>query len=204
MNVNEEKYRTAVEDKLQKKFLDTMGHLAYLSFTIHEDTDLLFLYKMIEDYYLDSTIRLGLAMPIQGVGNKFLPLELYGDVAKRIIKLSNDSPGVKVTFDCGFPLCMFSMEEISELIKNEENDFSFICGVPLDIYPDLTVSNCYPLSTLHKTHISNFPNIEAAYKYFEEGFVTPTGIYGDKCNSCQFYRKACHGGCKGFIIPEAK
>ena len=201
VNVNEEKNRTEEEDRLQKRFLNEMGHLAYLSFTIYRKTNLLFLQKMIEDYYLDHTIRLGLAMPIHGLDNKSLPIESYREAAESIIELSENSPGTTITFDCGFPLCMFHMDEISELNKNEENNFSFICGVPLDIYPDLSMTNCYPLSTFHKNHISNFPDIDSAYKFFEEGFTAPTGIYGDKCNNCQFFKKACHGGCKGFAAP---
>lgn len=202
VNVNEEKYRSKEEDRLQRRFLDNMGHLAYPSFTIHEKTSLLFLQKLVEDYYLEKSIRLGLAMPVQGVKNKFLPTDLYRDVALSIIELANNSEGTSITFDCGFPLCMFELEEISELVKNEENNFSFICGTPLDIYPDLTMTNCYPLSTIHKTHMVNFSNIMDAYKYFEEGFATPTGIYGQKCIDCQFFRKACYGGCKGFTTPK--
>jgi radical SAM protein with 4Fe4S-binding SPASM domain len=204
VNINEEKYRSKEEDRLQKRFLNSMGHLAYPSFTIHEKTSLLFLQKTVEDYYLEKSIRLGLAMPIQGVNNKFLPKESYRDIAQSIVELANNSEGTTITFDCGFPLCMFELDEISELTKNEENDFSFICGTPLDIYPDLTMTNCYPLSKLHKTHIMNFNNIMDAYKYFEEGFAVPEGIYGQKCVECQFFRKVCYGGCKGFAVPEEK
>jgi radical SAM protein with 4Fe4S-binding SPASM domain len=200
MNINEERYRTEEEDRQQKRFLDEMGKLAYLAFTIHENTDLQFLYDTTQKYYLDNTVRLGLAMPISGVenSNKFLPMEAYRSVAESIIKFSDNSPGVNIIFDCGFPLCMFHIEELSELVKNEENQFSFMCGAPLDIYPDLSVTNCYPLSRLYKNHIVNFSSIMDLYKFFEEGFESPKGIYGDRCTTCQFFKKSCMGGCKGF------
>lgn len=198
VNVNEEKYRTEEEDRLQKRFLDSMGHLAYLSFTIHEEVDLSFLQKMTEDYKLDPTVRLGLAMPIWGGENKFLRPELYRKVAKRIMDLK----GPTITLDCGFPMCMFKLEEIKELIENGENQLSFICGVPLDIYPDLTITNCYPLSNLCKENIIRFRDIMEAYKFFEEGFSTTEGIFGDRCKGCEFFNKFCMGGCKGFMGPD--
>lgn len=203
VNINEEKYRTEEEDRLQKRFLDSMGHLAYVAFTIHEDNSLMFLKKVVEDYYLDPTIRLGLAMPLCGNKNlnKYLPIGSYRPVAKRIIELAENSEGITLMFDCGFPLCMFQMEELSGLVKNKENQFSFMCGTPLDIYPDLSVTNCYPLSKMHKNTIYNFPGIMEAYKFFEEGFDSPEGIYGSRCTTCQFFKKACQGGCKGFAEP---
>lgn len=200
VNINEEKYRTTDEDRLQKRFLDSMGHLSFPSFTIHEVTDLLFLQKTIENYYLDPSIRLGLAMPVSDRSNSFLEPAYYREVAKSIIELSKNSEGTTITFDCGFPLCMFELDEISELTKNEKNDFSFICGCPLDIHPDLTMTNCYPLAAVHKTNIEGFSDIMQAYEYFERGFKTPIGIYGETCRECQFFGQACMGGCKGFII----
>jgi len=203
VNINSEEYRTKEEDRLQKRFLDNMGHLAYLAFTIHEDTSLIFLKETAEKYYLDPTIRLGLAMPLCGNKNlnKYLPVSSYRPVAKRIIELAENSEGITLMFDCGFPLCMFNMDELGKLVKNEENKFSFVCGVPLDIYPDLTVTNCYPLSRMHKNVIYNFASIMDAYKFFEEGFDSPEGIYGSRCTTCQFFKKSCQGGCKGFAEP---
>lgn len=199
VNMNEEKYRTKEEDRLQRRFLDSMGHLAFPCFTIHENADLLFLQKLIEDYYLDPSIRLGLAMPIIGAENNYLHRRDYRTVVKCIIDLCDNSKGTTINFDCGFPLCMFELEELSRLKDDDENDFAFICGVPLDIYPDLTMINCYPLANVHKAHMSQFSSIQEAYDYFGEGLQKPDGIYGQKCVECQFFRKSCLGGCKGFI-----
>jgi MoaA/NifB/PqqE/SkfB family radical SAM enzyme len=202
VNVNEEKYRTEEEDRLQKRFLNSMGHLAYLSFTIHEETDLSFLQNMIKEYKLDPTIRLGLAMPIYGENNKSLPVELYRGTARRILDLTNNSEGTTITLDCGFPMCMFKLEELKELIKNEENQFSFICGTPLDIYPDLALTNCYPLSKTYKENIARFDDVMDAYKFFSEKISTSNGIFGRRCEECQFFNELCMGGCRGLDIIE--
>lgn len=191
------------KDKTQEIFLDNINNLSYPSFTICDpNTNLLFLNELIYKYNLDPTIRLGIAFPVIGGNNKFLPIESYRKVAKNIIELANNSEGVTIKFDCGFPLCMFNLEEIAELSKNKENDFVFVCGQPLDIYPDLTISNCFPLSNLHRAHMSKFSNLKEATDYFYKGFSTPVGIYGKKCMECNFFRNVCSGGCKGFYKPD--
>jgi MoaA/NifB/PqqE/SkfB family radical SAM enzyme len=204
ININEEKYRTEEENKLQDNFLKKLGNLIYPSFTIHDkNTDLLFLKDYINNYSLDPTVRLGLAMPVRPGSNKYLSINDYSDVADKIIKLSKNSDGITVKLDCGFPLCMFSITDIEELNKNEENDFVFTCGQPIDIYPDLTFTNCYPLSQKYKDSISKFKTIIDLYNFLEEGFAAPCGIYKDKCVKCSFFKKECSGGCKGFFIfPE--
>lgn len=203
VNVNSESYRADGETELQNNFFDTIGKLSYPSFTIHEkNTNLLFLVDIIEKYYIDPTIRLGLSMPIIGGKNKYLPLSLYENAAKSIIDLAENSAGITIAFDCGFPLCMFSAEEIAKLNSNKENDFMFVCGQPMDIYPDLNMINCFPLSNVYKTNISKFANIEDAYHHLEEGLMVPVGIYGKKCIECAFFRTACFGGCKGFYKLE--
>jgi MoaA/NifB/PqqE/SkfB family radical SAM enzyme len=205
ININEEKYRTEEENLLQSNFLKTLGNLVYPSFTIHDrDTDLLFLKKFIDDYSLDPTIRLGLAMPVGPGNNKYLPIEYYPNAADSIIKLSKNSPGITIKLDCGFPLCMFSETELEELKQNEENDFVFTCGQPIDIYPDLTLTNCYPLSQKYRDSISKFKTIIDLYKFLEDGFTAPCGIYGEQCITCSFFKKECSGGCKGFFVFPKK
>lgn len=190
----------------QFDFLKTFNEISYLSYTIFEkNTDLTFLPEIIEDFRLDRTIRLGLAMPI-GVSNKYLNPADYSTVSKKIVELTKITvpKKIQISFDCGFPLCMFTPEEINNLNNLEENDFMFSCGVPLDIYPDLKVSNCYPLSRVHKTSIIDFDNVELLYEYFKAGFEVPFGIYGDTCKECLFFGKVCSGGCKGFYSPQEK
>ena len=99
---------------------------------------------------------------------------------------------------------MFTLDEINELNKNKEkNDFEFLCGQPLDIYPDLTFINCYPLSQIYKGKISDFDDIKSLYLFLIDGFMSPFGIYGSTCTECSFFRKVCSGGCKGlFELPQ--
>lgn len=203
ININEDKYRTREEIRLQNRFLNTLGRLIYPSFVIHDkDVNLFFLLDTIKEYNLDKTIKLGFSMPIYGIKNKYLPISLYENAKKSIIKIADNSPGITIVFDCGFPLCIFTMEEIGMLSKNEKNDFVFSCSPAIDIYPDLSISYCFALSKMHRAHIDNFPTLNDAYEYFNDGFSTPTGIYGEKCLKCTFFRQVCAGGCKGFYRPQ--
>ena len=134
-------------DVKQNNFLKNFNTLSYISNTIFDkDTDLSFLPKIIEEFKLDPTIRLGLAMP-SGYNNKFLSPEDYRAVAKNIVKLFKitTQKHIDIVFDCGFPLCMFRLGEVREYSSIKENDFMFSCGSPLDIYPDLKIANCFPL-----------------------------------------------------------
>lgn len=205
VNVNEEKDRAKGETEKQAALFDRFHKLAYPSFTIHEkDVDLTFLVDLVDKHFLDRTIRLGLAMPLPGGTNKYLPIEYYRNAAESIIHLSKNSPNISKVFDCGFVLCMFEMQEILSLSQDEHNDFMFLCGQPIDIYPDLKAANCYPLSKVYKADIRDYRSIVELYKFFEDGWMTPHGIYKEKCVDCEFFRKVCWGGCKGFYGLKSK
>jgi radical SAM protein with 4Fe4S-binding SPASM domain len=202
LNINDYRYRSDSETESQKLFLKVLGKYTYLSFTIQdEDTNLIFLHDIIDRYGLQPTIRLGLALPIFNSNNKHLPIDSYGKAANNIIELSDNSPGTSIIFDCGFPLCMFSLNELGRLNQNKENNFDFSCGQPIDIYPDLSVINCYPLSKVYKTHINKFNTIEELRKDLEANLMTAHGIFGKKCTDCTFFGRVCFGGCKGFYKP---
>lgn len=202
VNVNHESERLPGETEKQATFFKKFNKITFPSFTIHKQVDLSFLLELVKNYSLDPFIRLGLALPTVGGHNKYLPIEEYKEVADTIIDFINVSGDVGITFDCGFVLCMFPMEKLSELLKLEQHDLMFLCGQPVDIYPDLTATNCYSLSNLYRAKLQDFNDIVELYKFFQDGFMTPVGIYGQKCADCQFFRKICFGGCRGFYKPE--
>lgn len=203
VNINEERYKTKEEITLQDNFLRAMGKNAYLSFTIHDcSTNLIFLKDIINKYELEKTLRIGLALPVFGFPNKHLPIESYKKAAKNIIDLINNKDDINVMFDCGFPLCMFSINEIGILNSSgNKSNYVFECGQPIDIHPDLSVTNCYPLKNVYRNNISDFNNMEELRHNLDESLMTAYGIHGEKCGDCYFFRKVCFGGCKGFYKP---
>lgn len=202
VNVNEDKYSTKNEKVLQTNTFEVLNKYTYLSYTIQDvDSNILFLGDMINRYNLNRNIRLGLALPIFGGNNKHLNLNDYKLVAKSVIRLIEEFEDIIVTLDCGFPLCMFSMEDLHIINSKKNARFSFGCGQPVDIYPNLDVINCYPLKNVYKSNLLNYKNIKELRLDLESSLMTAHGIYGNKCTECVFFRKVCQGGCKGFYKP---
>lgn len=202
VNVNNPKIQTEEERSLQNKFFEEFNLITYIGHTIYDDNeDLIYLKDTILDFKLDPAIRLGLALPIFGGENLFLSPNKYRTTATNVLNLcrTTNTLNIEVHFDCGFPMCMFTFDEISETFKSKNNVFSFSCGQPLDVYSDLSVTNCFPLSKVHKAYITEFKNMEALVKYYEDGMKTAGGIY-DKCRNCFYFNYACAGGCKALYL----
>lgn len=198
ININEPKYRNEEEDKLQNNFMQMLNSISYISFTIQDSNiDLSFIREYIDKYSLDKNIRIGLALPCKS--NKFLNPIHYEQIGRIISKFSIENSDIGIKLDCGFTMCMFNIEDVNIMNNNKMNDISFVCGSPIDIFPDLSISNCFPLQDIYNGKISDFNNISDLYKYLGEGLSAPIGIRGDKCTNCQFFRKLCFGGCKGFF-----
>jgi sulfatase maturation enzyme AslB (radical SAM superfamily) len=205
INVNEPKYQTETEKKMQVNTFGKLNKFLGLSFNIFEDScSLDFLPDLIRDFRLKPRIRLGLAAPITGRENKFLPIESYPSIAKKILKLSDRcrDDSIEFGFDCGFPMCIFSDEEIGRLFKNKAF-LMFVCDPVLDIDPDLNVIHCYPLSGFQSLKLKDFDSVQelhARFKTLISKYDRQKGIYPE-CLNC-LYRKSgrCNGGCKGHYL----
>ena len=201
IHLREPSVRTEEEDSLQRDFITVLNKYTYPSFTItNEEIDFTFLVKAIREYNMDPTIKLSLALPVIGGDNIYLQLNSYRAVAKKIVSLSESVDDIVISFDCGFPLCMFTIDELNRITKDKKHGIKFMCGVPLDIYPDLTAVNCSPLSRMHRCSINKFEKIDDLIESFDTGFMTPFGIYEPKCKGCELFRDICFGGCKSFYL----
>jgi len=205
VNVNEDKYRSPTERRLQKRTFEALHEHIGLSFNIFEKScDMNFLVDLIDSHRLLPRIRLGLAAPIAGRKNRFLPMEDYGIIARKVVTLSDrcQAHGIDFGFDCGFPMCMFSDEDIGRLFKNMAR-LQFVCDPVLDIDPDLNVIYCYPLSGYHSLKLRDFNNVKEIYDEFASLMGRDDrqrGIYAE-CAECPYLKsKRCAGGCKGFYL----
>jgi radical SAM protein with 4Fe4S-binding SPASM domain len=112
------------------------------------------------------------------------------------------SPG----FDCGFPLCVFTDEQLGLLYKLNNGRLSFGCGPAVDIGPDLSVWSCFPLSQYHKKSLYDFNNLKEIGEHYRSLHakirVEAGGIY-QRCDSCR-YRESelCMGGCLAHILAS--
>jgi MoaA/NifB/PqqE/SkfB family radical SAM enzyme len=205
INVNEPKYQTVRETRMQAKTFAKLNTFSGLSFNIFEEScDMNFLPDLIQKYKLRPKIRLGLAAPIVGRENTFLPLKSYPGVAKKILRLSDRClrDSIDLGFDCGFPLCIFSNEDIGKLYKNSVH-LIFVCEPVLDIDPDLNVIYCYPLSECQRLKLTDFKSVSDIYTHFKtliSKHDRQKGIFSE-CKNCPYHKNGrCDGGCKGHYL----
>jgi radical SAM protein with 4Fe4S-binding SPASM domain len=205
VNVNEERYRSEEEKRLQAKTFRVLGDFATLSFNIFETgCELDFLAQLIDENRLIPEIRLGLASPVSGKGNRYLQVKSYRGIAQKIYEFSDtcQEGGIDLVFDCGFPLCIFTDEEIGKLYKHK-TQLKFTCRPIPDIDPELNVYHCYPLSGYHPRSLAQFRDLGDVRRYFMDllrrSDLQP-GIF-ETCIECAYRRRGmCAGGCKGHFV----
>lgn len=207
VNYNNPAIQSTEETELQELFFRSFSEITYIGHTIYDaNEDLTYLPGVILNYGLDPVIRLGLALPICDVENIYLSRKDYRAAALNIIALLREADrlNIEVHFDCGFPMCMFTYDELGEVIKMPKADVAFICGNALDIYPSLEVTNCFPLSKLHSVSIKDFKNIKELYEYYYDLCMTAGGSYTDHCTECFYFMQGCSGGCKAHYMLDLR
>lgn len=204
LNLNEPKStpQSLAETESIKRFLGHFGYRITPGFNIYKlDFDLSFIFQLINEYGLNRTVRIGLAHPIAGKKNKFIPIK---DIKKIIDRLFTYLPAmerlrIKPGLDCGFPLCQFDDEQLGWLYRNTGGQYDFGCAPVIDIGPDLSIWPCFPLSSFHKKSIYDFNNINEIFKLYdsihEKVRIETGGIY-EECDHCQYREEGlCKGGC---------
>jgi MoaA/NifB/PqqE/SkfB family radical SAM enzyme len=165
------------------------------------------LVNLILRYNLQHWIRVGLAEPVIGEHNEYLPLQKYRTVAQRIVEFSDlcSKYNIVLGFDCGFVMCIWTSRQIGKLIQNNV-DFKIICKPIIDIGPNLDIWCCFPLSLSYNLHLYNFETYQQIEKEYERLFQ-PYRRFGcfPECYYCKYLlRGQCTGGCLGHIIPSFK
>jgi sulfatase maturation enzyme AslB (radical SAM superfamily) len=184
--------------------LKRLGSRAALSYTIYQDDPHMdFLPELIQEYHLHRFIRLGISQPIVGSDNVYLRKEMYPYIGSRIVGFAEmcERQDIRVGFDCGFVLCMFTPEELGRLLYCGV-DVKFLCDPIIDIGPNLDVWSCFALSTLYNTRLDDFANRQEAISYYRRKLL-PYRSFGlfDKCPECSHYKKnRCSGGCVSHVI----
>ena len=206
-NVNEPRFSPKSEIEKVKKFFTVFGERCTLSFNIYRlDFQMDFLLSYIVDYGLGRHIRLGLAHPIPGAKNKYIqPIDFHivkDTLMSNFAKMSD--LGIVPGFDCGFPLCMFSDEELGQLYKYTLGQISFQCGPAIDIGTDLSCWSCFPLSEFNKKSLLDFNSFQELHDFYEskmqEVRQEVKGIFSE-CDNCKNNKYGiCSGGCLAHIL----
>lgn len=206
-NINEPFLQENWECELQHQCLEIAGDRAILSFNIyHKDFNLLFMAKLFDDFSLKREFRLGLAHPVARNQNKYLEKDSIKPVGESLIQQLQEleAQDILVGFDCGFPLCMFSEQDLGKLLLCSTSGFVSVCGSVLDVGPDLTVWPCFPLSGVWNVRLQDFQD-EAELRDYYDMKMAPLKSFGimDDCMTCRFlHRGQCSGGCIAHMISN--
>jgi hypothetical protein len=208
VNVNEPRDDRANESDRQRELFAWAGSRASLSFNIYRvDFDVSFALDLIQRYGLHKSLRFGLTHPASADAAgipRVLPgdLRAVGDQIARFLDRI-DEQRVAPDLDCGFPICMFSDEQLGKLMRLRTK-FQWTCGPIVDIGPDLTVWPCFPLWP-YRWSLFDFESLEQLRRAMLERIrqIAPTrrGLYPE-CATCRWRdRGLCSAGCRGHQLP---
>jgi MoaA/NifB/PqqE/SkfB family radical SAM enzyme len=168
-----------------------------------KDLNLGFALELTKRFNLYRYIRLGLAQPIYGVDNTYIPISEYGTISQSIVDFARECErfDVALEFDCGFTMCMFSEQQLGSLLTSGSS-FSFSCPTVVDIGPDLDVWHCFPLSTIMNVKLRDFDTRDEIVAHYtrKTAFYRSIGAL-DECKTCkQLHRGFCAGGCLSYTL----
>jgi MoaA/NifB/PqqE/SkfB family radical SAM enzyme len=213
LNIDQPKTYTAqewaaIEHNLS--FLSSRGNIT-LSYNIQEKNPSYdYILKLVEKYGFKN-IRLSFSMPVIFNGRKNTHLQIgdYKKVGKDVVEFTRkvEALGAKVGMDNTVPICMFTPEELGELLLKQVvvPERNFVCYPAIDIGPDLSIWRCFGTSKLFNKKLSDFNSLEEIYEYYQRASRLYQFKYFplEECKNCNYaIEERCQGGCIGFA--EAK
>jgi radical SAM protein with 4Fe4S-binding SPASM domain len=157
-----------------------------------------YLREAIVAWKLNPVIRIGLAQPIHGTPNAFLAEAQMDDACCTLVAMAEAlaCDGIRLGFDCGFRLCMFSPEQRGILAECGTR-FLFDCKPILDIGPNLAVWRCFPFSSEPPVKLTDFDSLHQVEEHFERRWARQQARGNTAaCRSCRYRRMGtCRGGC---------
>ena len=185
----------------------------YLSLTISSDFKERNHFEYIkwlvkEVHHKVNAIRIGLDLTgTYLINNK----ELGKELAK--IGMFGQVNNIKVVSDCQVPPCLWEGKNYETIMLNSKGLATFVekntdttCGfLPIDVFPDGTSTQCYPLKGT--VNINNVLGIDgenkrkSLEKKYQEEYVKNYEKYNipQDCLNCCFYKKGCNGICGGCL-----
>lgn len=174
--------------------LAALGEKVSLGYTVtRPDFDLSMHRGLIREYGLRRVIRLGLAQPIIGGKNVYLPEEhlaaAHASIADWATELAKDD--IRLNFDCGFMRCHFDDRRIEQLIR-AGTILRFECSPALDVGPGLRAWRCFAFSNGPSLDLRKVADLQSAREWFDrrDRYLAPQW---DACPRHQ--TDWCQGGC---------
>ena len=206
LNINQPGGYTQKEWSKINRAMKMLNRQITLGFTIYRiDFNMDFIIGLIKKYNLGRLIRVGIANPIWGQDNKYLPLKDYNRVAPKIVKFARkcDDLDISLGFDCGFILCSFTKKQCGQLFYYN-SPLTMACQPPIDVGPDLTLWRCFVTSIIWNRKLTDFKDLQEIHQFYINKFEAfrKVGVT-NKCFRCRYLNRGqCSGGCLGYSLKS--
>lgn len=203
LNLNDRDFYTEFQIMTILENIALLGERVELGYTItRPDFALDWHRQLILAQGLQPMIRLGLAQPVLGGDNVYLPdadlAEAHAGVAHWAKHLAED--GIRLSLDCGFMRCHFSEAALEDLIRAGTAP-RFACSPAVDVGPGLETWRCYAFSQQKGFDWSDFGNDKTCTEWFAQQEM----VFDSACTQCQHFKSGwCQGGCRARTMMHAK
>lgn len=215
VNVNDWEMYSRSQRAAIRENLAFFGARAGLGYTILKPQfDLSIHRALILENHLQPVLRLGLAQPIVGGDNAYLPDSALPGVHNQVVTwaqtLGND--GIRISFDCGFMRRYFNDEDIENLVR-AHTMLRFGCTPSIDVAPGLRFMRCFAFSELESHSWDEFDNVQHLHDWFlrqdtllrqslQNGDHPLNGQYHDECLARQWIRAGGACGIKAMNLQN--
>jgi radical SAM protein with 4Fe4S-binding SPASM domain len=157
-----------------------------------------YLIEAITTYKLAPHIRVGLTHPIVESKNNFAQRTDLPAIARDLVMFAKAAFEHRITysFDCGFPFCMFTLDQHKELLRYGIK-FRSECAPIVDIGPDLSVWRCFPMLNDVCGHLGRFRTRDEIIEHYHVKYkhIMAMGNRAE-CPQCRYrVNNLCRGGC---------
>jgi len=194
LNLNDwSTYSKRQQTEINENLSDLADRISLAYTILSPDFDLSTHRELILTEKLRPLVRLGLAQPVFGGDNTYLPDADLPSAHQSVVKwaeaLAKD--GIRLSLDCGFMRCLFSDADIEALVR-ASTVINFDCTPTLDIGPGLRVWRCFAFSADEGASWVDFPEELRMSAWFKS-----QNDPGDEdcCNCAHWKNGWCSGGC---------
>jgi radical SAM protein with 4Fe4S-binding SPASM domain len=199
MNLNAPGSYAADQQTRIEHVLEAVGGRVGLGINIYKaGQDYDYLIDAIKTYNLAPHVRVGLTQPIVETKNSFAQKMDLPGIASDLVSFAKAVCENRITysFDCGFPFCMFTLDQHKELLRYGVK-FKSECAPIVDIGPDLSVWRCFPLLNDVCGQLDQFDTRDDIIDHYHGKYkhIMAMGNRA-KCPQCRYrVNKLCSGGC---------
>lgn len=195
----------------QERLCETLGRRVEVGLTfVSADSDPGFLLEWIERFGLRRRVRIGVAHPIVGGANAYVPtseLRAVGAGIEAFVTRA-EAQGVNVGYDCGITPCMFS-RGFAETHAGVIASVGTHCGPIVDVLPEGDTIACYALASVARVPLDDDATRSELIARFEGELGEVGGAGGcvagifAECASCVHRETGgCTGGCRARRLLE--